>query len=148
MTPILLKISAIWKLKKVRITNVLVNFYQFTPNQISRCTLFSGIQVVTLRCLSPIFQMIVWCFSFFCIWHLTRVCCHYPNEISFPMKHIWISSPQIFEWSPSIYLWPSQWHNCSFLEHLNPPWKLCLAINRFLHLILDKLYRLGFLHAL
>ena len=30
-TPILLKISASSKLKKVRITNVLVNFYPFAP---------------------------------------------------------------------------------------------------------------------
>ena len=74
--------------------------------------------MVTLSCVPPISQIMGGSSSFLCMWHPTRVCCHYIHQMTLPLKHIWVSSLQICEWAPSTYILPSQWINCVFSAHV------------------------------
>ena len=56
--------------------------------------------------------------SFLCIWYPSRVCFHYTHQMTLPLQHIWVFSPQIFECTPITSIWPAQWFDSIFSSHV------------------------------
>ena len=92
-------------------------FFLLSLHKISCGKVFSGVHVVTIRWLPPIFQILGRKCLLICIWHPIRLCLQYPIQNIFPLQHIWISSLQIFMCAPSTYIWTSQWFDCMLLVH-------------------------------